>query len=130
MLNLRLLGRGMSERCERVFQQTTTNSDVATNRCHDDAARPLVGAVLGVFSVILKWQVSGQIKKKNSFLIFGRRGRSFMQWVWPSIPTATRGECDHVDCYSAWDFRFVFLCFALLLIIIQRKCIYANILLI
>ncbi len=91
MLNRRLLGRGMSERCERVFQQTTTNSDVATNRCHDDAARPLVGAVLGVFSVILKWQVSGQIKKKNSFLIFGRRGRSFMQWVWPSIPTATRG---------------------------------------
>ncbi len=36
MLNWRLLGREMSEQCEMIFKQATTNSDVATNRFHDD----------------------------------------------------------------------------------------------
>ncbi len=72
MLNRRLLGRGMSEQCEMIFQQTTTNSDViwhGTNRCHDDAHISLKACLIRFIRRLFRRMTHKDINNSNILIV-------------------------------------------------------------
>jgi len=88
MLSRRLLGRGL---CEMIFQQTTTNSDVATNRFHDDAHISLKACFThGLFRFIrhlFRWRMTHKdIDNSQILIVVTGSSVSFPIRLSPSTP--------------------------------------------